>query len=61
MFRPPNIKFSIQAYIQTIYVLNMTYKQYLKLANYSKVLINHNQQKLKAKSKRKRKRDANTR
>ena len=42
MFRPPNTKFSIQAYIQTIYVLNMTYKQYLKLANYSKPLINHN-------------------
>ena len=32
----------------------MKYKQYPKLANYSKPLINHNQQKLKVKSKEKR-------
>ena len=28
-FRLPNTKFPIQAYIQTIYVRNMKYKQYL--------------------------------
>ena len=59
MFRPPKTNFPIQAYIQTKYVRNMKYKQYPKLANYSKPLINHNQQKLKAKSKGKR--DANIR
>ena len=58
MFRPPNTNFPIQAYIQTIYVRNMKYKQYPKLANYFKPLINHNQQKLKTKSKGKR--DVNT-
>ena len=59
MFRPPNTNFPIQAHIQTIYVWNMKYKQYPNLANYSKPLINHNQQKLKVKSKGKR--DVNTR
>ena len=35
MFRPPNTKFPKQAYIQTIYVQNMKYKQY---SNYQTTL-----------------------